>query len=40
MIGVTVKRTEGGEQFMGWTVPVYTSVKGEIQHWEISRREF
>jgi hypothetical protein len=40
VIHVTVKRTEDGEHFMGWTVPVYSTVKGKIQHREISRREF
>ena len=29
-----------GERYMGWTIPVYTTVKGSIHHREISQREF
>lgn len=35
VIHVTVTRSADGEQFMGWTVPMYASVKGKTQ-----RREF
>jgi hypothetical protein len=39
-IAVSLRVTANGQQYMGWTVPVYETVLGRIHHEEISEREF
>jgi hypothetical protein len=37
---VTLTKTARGEQYQGWTVPVYEVIDGTIHHEEIDSREF
>ncbi len=38
---VTATETDGGQQYTGWTVPLYEDViKGRIYHREITQQEF
>jgi hypothetical protein len=34
------KRPEGGVDYMGWTVPLYTTLEGNVYHDEITTAEF
>ena len=37
---VTIRQTERGEVFMGWTVPLYEDIRGETYHKMITEKEF
>jgi hypothetical protein len=37
---VTFKQDEKGEEYMGWTVPLYEVINGTIYHEVIAERDF
>lgn len=37
---VTLKKTAEGEQYNGWTVPVYDVINGTVYHQTITERDF
>jgi hypothetical protein len=37
---VTVRNTDQGQQYQGWTIPLYSTINGTIYHTEITKLEF
>ena len=39
-IEVTLKNTENGQEYMGWTIGMYGVIEGTAHHEDISAKEF